>query len=186
MKNKLVLSLVLNLVALTPLAHADFLDLSGAIIWQSSGDDGKCFIEMFEEALSSGGYSSETSYNINLRLDQDNGSFGDYQGWTLLMMAAHVGCQSIVELLLEKGADFQMKSNNDKTALDIAQAAGHEQIVKLIAQQSQPKSLVEQMVHVVVDNLRRSENQEAVFADIMARVPVDLHEMIQSHMSKTK
>ena len=140
MKNKILLFLALSLTALTPVAHADFLDLCGGILWHSHSED---YYEIFREMLMS------DLTGVNSRLTYDTGSYGDYQGWTLLMMAAHKGRYEIAKLLLEKGADTKIKNNDGKSALQIAQAAEHEEVAKLIVEHSKPDSLLEQVLNCI-------------------------------------
>jgi hypothetical protein len=60
--------------------------------------------------------------------------FGDYQGWagTPLYYAAYLGLTTITKLLLEKGANVNVKSGTHGNALQAAAAEGHEQVVKML------------------------------------------------------
>jgi len=173
MKNKILLFLALSLTALAPIAHADFLDLAGSIIWHSS-DNGVGFIDMFSEAVAQQMYDCDTQYDVDLRLTQNNGSFNEYQGWTLLMMAAHIGCYSAVDVLLQAGANVLLKNNNDQTAIHLAIAAKHEDIVNLIAIYSRPKTLVDRALEVVISMLAGKENKEESLKYIKSVIPSDL------------
>ncbi|KAF8632601.1 hypothetical protein AX15_001806 [Amanita polypyramis BW_CC] len=56
--------------------------------------------------------------------------------YTPLHLAADRGNLDIVNLLLEKGADVSLKDPDDLTALELADVAGHEDIVKLLSNAS--------------------------------------------------
>ncbi|KAJ7038297.1 ankyrin repeat-containing domain protein [Mycena alexandri] len=66
----------------------------------------------------------EPSVDINAR---------DDFGYTPLHLAADRGHFPIVEFLLEKGADRTIKDEDDLTAIELAQAAGHERIVQILS-----------------------------------------------------
>lgn len=184
MNKKIALFLALNLITLTPIVHADFLDLSGAILWHSAGDNGEGFIQEFKRTLESGWVDCYTRFDINHGLDQNNGAYNDYQGWTLLMMAAHKGISPVVEALLRANADLWIKNNEGQAAIDIAKAAGHEHIVPLIMSYVTPASLVKQSIRVVVSNIKNSEDSAAEFASLMPRLPDDLNEKIEAELKK--
>ena len=48
------------------------------------------------------------------------------------MLASHEGRIEVVQLLLEKGADVNVKEKTGKTALSMASSKGHENVVKLL------------------------------------------------------
>jgi len=152
---------------------ADFLDLCGIIAWHN---DSEIFCSMFKEALSSGCYSCEEKFDIDLKLDRNNGSFDQFQGWTLLMIAAHTGNYAIVKELLESGADVRLKNSEGKAAIDIANDLGHKSVVELIAHYSKPKSLVEQMLNLTISNLRQKEDKEEAINEYNLKLPKDLLE----------
>ena len=52
--------------------------------------------------------------------------------WRLLHWAAFCGYESIVQRLLEKGADIDGKDRSGQTALSRAAMKGHEAVVKLL------------------------------------------------------
>ncbi|KAJ7492713.1 ankyrin repeat-containing domain protein [Mycena latifolia] len=56
----------------------------------------------------------------------------DSFGYTPLHLAADRGHLSVVEFLLQKSADRTIKDEDDLTAVELAQAAGHERIVQLL------------------------------------------------------
>lgn len=55
---------------------------------------------------------------------------------TALHMAAFCGCDSTVKLLIENGADITIQSENGLTALQMAEAMGHANIVNIIKLES--------------------------------------------------
>lgn len=57
----------------------------------------------------------------------------DEHGWTSLNWAAGQGRADLVALLLEHGAEPQRTGRDLRTALDIARAAGHREVVELLA-----------------------------------------------------
>ncbi|KAJ7786214.1 ankyrin repeat-containing domain protein [Mycena metata] len=69
----------------------------------------------------------EPSVDINAR---------DDFGYTPLHLAADRGHLPIVEFLLQKGADRTLKDEDDLTAVELAQAAGHERIVHILSSPS--------------------------------------------------
>ena len=52
----------------------------------------------------------------------------DSSGKTALMYAAGVGSNNIVKMLLKKGADPSVTDNHGQTAVDYAEANGHEKV----------------------------------------------------------
>ncbi|XP_017475832.1 PREDICTED: G patch domain and ankyrin repeat-containing protein 1 homolog [Rhagoletis zephyria] len=56
----------------------------------------------------------------------------DTFGWTALMMAACEGAKNAVRMLLQLGADKNIKEKCGRTALDIAKQKGHEDIAVLL------------------------------------------------------
>lgn len=56
-------------------------------------------------------------------------------GWTALHSAARHGNQAMLDLMLEYKADASMKSDDGKTARDMAVEAGHDRIVKRLDEQ---------------------------------------------------
>ncbi|KAJ7783686.1 ankyrin repeat-containing domain protein [Mycena maculata] len=65
----------------------------------------------------------DSSVDVNAR---------DDFGYTPLHLASDRGHFSVVELLLDKGADRAIKDEDDLSAIELAQAAGHERIVQLL------------------------------------------------------
>lgn len=53
-------------------------------------------------------------------------------GWTPLMYAAQAGKLEMVKLLIERGADVNVKSTYDRTALMLAAYGGHTEIVQAL------------------------------------------------------
>jgi ankyrin repeat protein len=68
-----------------------------------------------------------------IELGGDINQQDDY-GWTSLNWAAGSGDLKIVKLLLDHGADVQNIGRDHRTPCDIALAAGHTEIVKLLKQ----------------------------------------------------
>jgi ankyrin repeat protein len=56
----------------------------------------------------------------------------DKEGSTPLMLAAKRGRYKVAKLLLEQGADIDVKNDNDKTALDLATEKRHWKTVPLL------------------------------------------------------
>jgi ankyrin repeat protein len=54
-------------------------------------------------------------------------------GWTPLHQAATHGRKAVVELLLAHGADVTLKSDDDRTAAEMAEVKGHEEIQTLLS-----------------------------------------------------
>ena len=67
--------------------------------------------------------SVRRSHNVDKR---------DGGGMTALMWAAQRGHESVVQLLLDKGADVEAKSNSSLTALICAAEEGHKSVVQLL------------------------------------------------------
>lgn len=176
MEKRTVQFLMVLLISFMSSIKADFLDLCGMIAWHG---DSKAFCSMFREALSSGKYSSEEIFDIDLKLNADNGSYGQFQGWTLLMIAAHTGNYEITKELLESGADVWLKNSEGKTAIGIANDLGHKSVVELIAEYSKPKSLVKQMLDLTISNLRQKEDKEEAINGYNSTLPKDLLEMLK-------
>jgi len=51
---------------------------------------------------------------------------------TELHRASLIGDEVMIRLLLEKGADFEVRSKNGSTALHIAALEGHDNVVRLL------------------------------------------------------
>ncbi|WP_455203605.1 ankyrin repeat domain-containing protein, partial [Kaarinaea lacus] len=51
---------------------------------------------------------------------------------TPLIMAAAAGHTQVVKLLLEKGADMEIKNKRKETALSLAQTRKHDEVVSLL------------------------------------------------------
>lgn len=149
MKKKVALFLALNLITITPLIRADFFDLAGSILWHG---DSQGFCGMFKDALENK-YDWGITFDVDQRLVGSSGNWADYHGWTLLMMAAHKGIAPIVSAILEAGADILLENAQGQKAVDIAIAAGHEDIAALITEYSQPKSSVVQDFNGVMSDL---------------------------------
>jgi hypothetical protein len=58
----------------------------------------------------------------------------DEHGWTPLNWAAGGGNLKIVKLLLDRGADVSIAGRDRRTPYDIALAAGHAEVAKILAQ----------------------------------------------------
>ena len=56
----------------------------------------------------------------------------DERGWTFLHQLALAGSLASVKLLLEAGADVDAKTNDGKTALDLAKSLGWEKVIALL------------------------------------------------------
>jgi ankyrin repeat protein len=50
-------------------------------------------------------------------------NLADKRGWTPLMMAANKGCEKIVEMLIDGGADVSLKDKFGKQASDRAKSS---------------------------------------------------------------
>eukprot|EP00056_Hartaetosiga_gracilis_P011807 m.181294 g.181294 ORF g.181294 m.181294 type:complete len:139 (-) comp13585_c0_seq7:5611-6027(-) len=55
--------------------------------------------------------------------------------YTPLMFAVMSGSKSLVELLVDAGADVQLRNDKNRTAIDLAAFIGHSDCVKCCAQQ---------------------------------------------------
>ncbi|WP_238159385.1 ankyrin repeat domain-containing protein [Priestia megaterium] len=53
-------------------------------------------------------------------------------GWTSLHEAALLGAEDIAKLLIENGAEIQVKKDDDQTPLDVAIEKGQEDVVNLL------------------------------------------------------
>lgn len=53
-------------------------------------------------------------------------------GWTPLHVAAYAGNEAAAALLLSRGAERQARDRLGRTALEIAQEAGHQAMVRLL------------------------------------------------------
>jgi len=58
--------------------------------------------------------------------------FGTSKDFTSLMISSYFGLEAVVTVLLERGADFEWKDNDGRTALFLAAQNGHKMIVKLL------------------------------------------------------
>ena len=56
---------------------------------------------------------------------------GDYQGWTPLMHAAALGQESVVDYLLDKGADATLKNMSGETARKLAEQRGQHTVLNV-------------------------------------------------------
>ena len=54
----------------------------------------------------------------------------DHSGWTALMAAAARGHTNTVALLLQNGADPNIRSKDGRTAIELARAEGHSEVVR--------------------------------------------------------
>jgi ankyrin repeat protein len=54
-------------------------------------------------------------------------------GGTPLMLASNAGNIEMVQMLLDAGADIKAKDREGRTAISVASARGHENIVSLIS-----------------------------------------------------
>ena len=79
----------------------------------------------------------EASYEGHLKVIKyliENGKVNvnakDDDGWTALMRASWRGYFEIVKYLVEKGADINIKNNNGKTALDLADSEKIKEILR--------------------------------------------------------
>jgi len=79
-------------------------------------------------------YSEHSKDIIRLLLDYgaDPNITEEVQGQSPLMIAAYYNHPKIVSLLMEQGADTQLSDKEGRTALDIAQAQGNDEIVSLL------------------------------------------------------
>jgi serine/threonine-protein phosphatase 6 regulatory ankyrin repeat subunit B len=58
----------------------------------------------------------------------------DNVGYNALMIASHEGRADIVKALLNAGADRTLRNKKRDTAVDVATASGHAEIVQLLKQ----------------------------------------------------
>lgn len=56
----------------------------------------------------------------------------DENGQTALFWPAREGYEAVVQLLLEHGADVNLKDDDGQTALDSAIRKGHEPVIRLL------------------------------------------------------
>jgi ankyrin repeat protein len=56
---------------------------------------------------------------------------------TALMVASKEGHENVVKLLLEKGANANLKEHNGATALMMASHKGHDTVVKILLKKAQ-------------------------------------------------
>lgn len=56
----------------------------------------------------------------------------DRNGYSALMWSAAYGQNNAVLLLLEKGADVQLRGKRLETALHLAAAGGHQEVIRLL------------------------------------------------------
>ena len=71
-----------------------------------------------------------------------NAKRGD-SGQTPLMLATLRGEADTVKILLEKGADVNIRGNSGKTALDIAEEKGYVEIIRMIKEVSPVDSMAQ-------------------------------------------
>jgi ankyrin repeat protein len=70
--------------------------------------------------------------SVNLDAAGMHSAIPNCGGWTALMCACKNNQKEIADILIKNGADVDLKNIEGKSALDIAQAAGNQEIVKLI------------------------------------------------------
>ena len=70
--------------------------------------------------------------DYNMRMKLRDRYFTDDMDYTLLMMAAETGNLAFCQILLEKGADKNLKNIYNQTAYDIAVEYGHEEVANLL------------------------------------------------------
>jgi hypothetical protein len=162
---KLAIFIGMGILLSSGYAYGDFLDLAGSLLFHN----GYLFKEMLMSVVSSKMFDSVTPYDIDKKLHQDNGAYALYQGWTLLMMAAHTGNEEAVKLLLEQGANLSVTNEQGKIACQIAQQAGHFDIADKLS--ISPHSLLE-LVLKKVKNL--IEKKSIAITDAQSKLPVEL------------
>ncbi|RYP68603.1 hypothetical protein DL771_006575 [Monosporascus sp. 5C6A] len=74
---------------------------------------------------------SPSKDNITARLEYGR-DFAAYKGQTLLSWAVEKGHKEIVQLLLDKGAEIDLKDSKSRTPLSWAAGKGHKEIVQLL------------------------------------------------------
>ena len=63
----------------------------------------------------------------------------DQSGWTALIAAAARGHARTVQLLLQSGADPNIRARNGQTALELARSEGHEDVVRILTAAIAPR-----------------------------------------------
>lgn len=85
----------------------------------------------------------------------------DQQGRTALLMAATHGATSVIELLLEYGADMTSKNNANESALDVAKKSLES------AKDNETKTRLTKCVELLEEKWRKLESQSQALADLL-------------------
>lgn len=85
----------------------------------------------------------------------------DQQGRTALLMAATHGATSVIELLLEYGADMTSKNNANESALDVAKKSLES------VKDNETKTRLTKCVELLEEKWRKLESQSQALADLL-------------------
>jgi ankyrin repeat protein len=75
----------------------------------------------------------------------------DYSGWTACHYAAYGNAHKCLEFLVESGAKFQLKDNNDRMPADISKYLTHYDCYRLL---TRSKAQIQKSKHSLLDSER--------------------------------
>lgn len=103
----------------------------------------------------------------------------DTDGATALILAAYVGNDTAVRVLLSRGADFNLTRNDGATAFMVAAERGHTRVVQALMDQMRAKSKVRSILNPSESFFRGSVVSNEVYSSIISRP----HEKLPLHHS---